>query len=128
MAGNVKKEIVERCDPTAMRLCTSLDDRTHPEANTRRAGFDVLVVTTFDTGSMKWCGVVYRTSSKDRGVLINHCPFCGVDFSPAHTGIPIPDESGEPLTGEDAPLARVGVKGVDRGRTEVESSARRPHR
>jgi len=76
------------CDPRAMRLCPTLDARTHAEANTRRAGFDVLVTSQLgerirDT----WRGVVFRMSAKDVGLMVNFCPFCGTDLRPAHAGI-----------------------------------------
>lgn len=76
------------CDPLAMRLCPTLDDRTHQIANTTKAGFDVLITSQLgkkikDT----FRGVVYRKSSKDNGLMINFCPFCGTDWRPAHAGV-----------------------------------------
>ena len=87
---------VQRCVPEEKRLCSSLSERAHVEANTtHRAGFDVLVTYQMATGHELWRGVAYRTSGKDRGVMINFCPFCGADFRPAHNGI-------EVRRGEDA--------------------------
>lgn len=60
-------------------MCSSLSERVDG-VNENRKGFSLMVTTNFETGKNTRIGVVYKTSSKDRGLIINHCPFCGFDF------------------------------------------------
>lgn len=80
---------VVKCEPLAKTLCSTLDERTHELANERRAGFFVVVATDFASPVLAetFYGVGYRKKGGDKGLMINHCPFCGVDWRPAHAGI-----------------------------------------
>lgn len=60
-------------------LCSSLDKRVDG-VNENRKGFSLMITTNGITGKRTKIGVVYKTSAKDCGVIINHCPFCGYNF------------------------------------------------
>jgi hypothetical protein len=66
-----------KCD--AHGLCWLLDEKLHLD-NADKTGLARFVVTNFRTGVRTKIGVVYKTSSRDRGVLIKFCPFCGYSF------------------------------------------------
>lgn len=64
--------IPQVCNETAM--CSSLLNRLE---DGRRKGFEALHTTNLETDEERFLGVVYRTSVKDRGLMLNWCPFCG---------------------------------------------------
>lgn len=72
------------CDPSSRRLCKTLHDRTHAMANARRAGIHVLQLMNMETGTFRTLGPVFRTSAKDRGLVLNFCPWCGADWRPIY--------------------------------------------
>ena len=69
-----------KCDKST-GCCDVLLDRLE-ENNYRGKGFSrVLVVTREDFlkegFEPKLIGIKYKTGTKDRGIMLNHCPFCG---------------------------------------------------
>lgn len=64
-----------RCDPPSW--CARLDERLEPEANTRTKGLSLVVTTHQLTGKQTVHGVAFHRSARDRGLMLNHCPWCG---------------------------------------------------
>jgi len=55
-------------------LCNTLQSRL---GDTHQKGLSVPILTNFETGETRPLGVIYRASSKDSGIFLNHCPWCG---------------------------------------------------
>lgn len=70
--------VVKTCDETGM--CAALQGRAHP-AGFGGVGFrsiaTVNIKAKVKVAKIEWAGVGYYTSRKDRGLLLNFCPFCG---------------------------------------------------
>jgi hypothetical protein len=68
------------CGPTT--VCPTLAERLD-EPNARRKGFsrlEVVDILGFLSGSdrkARAIGVVFHTSAKDQGLILNFCPWCG---------------------------------------------------
>lgn len=60
--------------------CSFLDDRLDLDANSHTKGLSLVVSTSMKTGKHRVLGVAYRRNAKDRGLLLNYCPFCGKDI------------------------------------------------
>jgi hypothetical protein len=69
------------CDPKADTWCTAMSLLLHDDANARRAGLAVVVVTNLETGSSRTIGVAAKKTSRDRGVMLNCCPWCRADLA-----------------------------------------------
>ena len=63
-----------KCSPEG--FCDALWDRLDDD-NSRRKGMSALVLMNMKTGEDRTAGVVWRKDSKDRGLLLNFCPWCG---------------------------------------------------
>jgi hypothetical protein len=70
------KSRVAKC--SRARWCSCLDERLADENNAHAKGFGVVVVTSIETGKSRVLGVRYRKTTRDPGLMLNHCPFCGV--------------------------------------------------
>lgn len=57
--------------------CVHMDAALEPEANARRKGFSTLVVTNTKTGKERVVGIAFKKTANDRGIMLNHCPWCG---------------------------------------------------
>lgn len=60
--------------------CPTMDERLEPSDGLRGRGFLVLNIMNFIHGTSQVFGVVYKASAKDRGVILNFCPFCGAQM------------------------------------------------
>lgn len=65
--------------------CKLLNDSIEAEANAHRKGFVQIVATNVNTHEDRVIGVAFKRSSRDRGVMINHCPWCGADLTAGFT-------------------------------------------
>lgn len=52
----------------------------HTRANSHRRGLTTVIVTNLHTGKDRLVGVAYRKDAKDRGVMLNTCPFCSASL------------------------------------------------
>lgn len=57
-----------------------MDKALEPEANARRKGLSVLMLTHRTTGKARLVGVAFKKNSADRGVMLNSCPWCGAEI------------------------------------------------
>lgn len=60
--------------------CKWLDERLNDGYHGK--GFCAVDVVHHETGTVSSYGVRYRTSSKDKGLMLNFCPFCGERIFP----------------------------------------------
>ena len=47
---------------------------------THAMGLRELVLTSIKTGRQRVAGVYHKARTKDRGLMLNYCPFCGADI------------------------------------------------
>jgi hypothetical protein len=57
--------------------CAAMAERITDE----RRGFNTVNVVNLQTGTLRLIGIRYCLSAKDRGVMLNFCPWCGTDIS-----------------------------------------------
>ena len=57
-------------------LCSALADRCEGVTH-KGKGFTQVMALTKDELSLTLLGVKYRTSAKDKDIMLNYCPFCG---------------------------------------------------
>lgn len=60
-----------------VRYCEMMDERINPEANAKMKGLTQINVTNRITGQITVMGVCFFKNSKDRGLMLNNCPWCG---------------------------------------------------
>ena len=68
-----------KCDPRrtgSSLFCESLSDRLN-ESNARGKGLSTYETFDMERDVYTMQGVVYKTSQKDKGLMLNHCPWCG---------------------------------------------------
>ena len=65
------------CNVKKRDLCETLSDRLNQESNAHKKGFTTIVIFSSRTRKFKTIGVAYKKNSKDEGVMLNFCPFCG---------------------------------------------------
>ena len=69
-------KIKNKCDEKS--LCTFLSDRIDGRGlGTRSKGFHILTTLNLKSKKERFFGVTYKSSGKDKGLMINWCPFCG---------------------------------------------------
>lgn len=57
------------------------------EANSRKKGVSMILVSNIHTGDVTKTGVVLRSGDHaKKGIIMNFCPFCGEDISSVITG------------------------------------------
>ena len=78
--------MADKCRANGSGWCPSMENNLG-EANARTKGLSVLITTHLETGQQQLYGPLYKKTSTARGVMLNHCPWCGVDLTPMHTGI-----------------------------------------
>jgi hypothetical protein len=65
------------------KWCEVMEERLAPEANHFKKGYFHLFVTT-NLASPKLerslVGIVHQKDAKDNGMVLNFCPWCGVDL------------------------------------------------
>ena len=44
-------------------------------------GINPMRIMDGSTGESRVIGVVFKTTERDKGIMFNHCPFCGADIS-----------------------------------------------
>jgi len=75
------KEAPLKCDGERRVFCKTMENALGSSmANEHRKGFVPIVVTNMTTGKDRLIGVAYRKSASDTGLMMNHCPFCGVEI------------------------------------------------
>lgn len=74
MSSNIKCTLKEN---GFIDFCTGMDRCLEPQANTKSKGLVQLNLYNFKTGKERCLGVVYQKSRKDRGLMLNLCPWCG---------------------------------------------------
>lgn len=67
----------EKCEGEI--LCTALNDRLN-DGNARGKGLSGVDLMNLRTMKTSFIGVCYKRSSKDRGLMINFCPWCGASL------------------------------------------------
>lgn len=58
------------------RPCKTLSDRLEVSGHSGK-GFQAVEVVNFRTGQTQIIGIQYKTHYKDRGIMLNYCPWCG---------------------------------------------------
>ena len=58
------------------KYCNSLRDRIQ-ESNSRQKGIVPINIITLTSHEITHVGLCYKQSSKDKGLMLNYCPFCG---------------------------------------------------
>ena len=56
--------------------CSTMSERI----SDKRHGFENVNLLNLKTGIMRNIGLRYRLSGKDRGLMLNFCPWCGADI------------------------------------------------
>lgn len=72
-----------RCKPDLSERCWALEELLHPEANDRRTGLSLILVSYGPHGEHeRISGVALRRNARDRtrAIQLNLCPFCGVEL------------------------------------------------
>ena len=63
--------------------CKTMSWRLDQEATTRgRQALAELILTSAHTGTERLAGVFHKAWVRDRGVMLNYCPFCGTRIAP----------------------------------------------
>jgi len=75
----MKKETFKHCDDKG--CCKFLGERLMLTGK----GFSLMDVINFETGKTDFRGVIYKMTNKDKGLLLNYCPFCGGKPGTIHT-------------------------------------------
>lgn len=73
-----------RCDVTGHdepTFCQAMDGRLATITNAHRKGLTCIHTTHRQTGEVRFLGVAYKQTPHDRGLMLNWCPFCGVDLT-----------------------------------------------
>ena len=65
-------------------FCVSLQRITQSDGEPK--GLSLFKVMNFENLKIIVLGVIYRKKSRDSGVLLNYCPFCGNDLRPFRDG------------------------------------------
>ena len=63
-------------DPKTCKLCDRLAEYVE-NPNPKGKGMKEFILTNFETGQKRWAFIAYTKSAKDRGVIMNFCPWCG---------------------------------------------------
>lgn len=58
-------------------FCTAMASAMNDVANARAKGLSTVVVMNINTGEERLIGVAYKAKASDRGIMLNHCPWCG---------------------------------------------------
>ncbi len=74
---------MKKCDGKGSH-CKALQNNLC-EAN--RPGLACLITINLKNGQEQLRGVYYKRLERDKGVMLNYCPFCGADLRPMHEGI-----------------------------------------
>lgn len=56
--------------------CDAMTERLEDMANSRK-GLTTIVLTSRTTGNERLAGIAHRKNAKDRGLMLNYCPWCG---------------------------------------------------
>ncbi len=60
-------------------FCSGIKRYLEP-SGTRGKGFHILTTMNMTTGDFKTLGISYKANVKDRGVMLNNCPWCGASL------------------------------------------------
>lgn len=75
---------MKKCTVDLTARCEALESVMHDEANDRRTGISLVVLTNAKTGVERIAGVAARKTRAGRApayVYFNVCPFCRVEFA-----------------------------------------------
>ena len=65
--------------------CKTMSWRLDQEADTKgRQALAELILTSFTDGTERLAGVFHRAWTRDRGLMLNYCPWCGARISPCN--------------------------------------------
>lgn len=56
--------------------CEAMMDRLNPDANSHAKGLTTIILTSRTKGTSRLAGVAYRMGPKDKGLMLNYCPWC----------------------------------------------------
>lgn len=74
---------IEKDGGLSLRLCWALNEKVAQTPNERVKGLVIFELTKM--GEFNYtAGIIYRTSPKDKGVLLNFCPWCGKSIIVPH--------------------------------------------
>ena len=77
----IKQQCCWKENLNELNLCAPLLDRLGDYR-----GFVVIRVMNTKTGVERELGIAYKNDRKDRGLLLNFCPFCGGNIVPKVEG------------------------------------------
>lgn len=83
MASEEEKKIIKKCklkEDGWFEWCSAMEQSLNPEANSHLKGLNQLNLFNFRTADESCLGVCYNKSSKDRGIVLNKCPWCGEEI------------------------------------------------
>ena len=63
-------------------FCVSLERVTQPDGHQKGLSFFNVFNHETETIKILTLGIIYRENQRDRGILLNYCPFCGEDLRP----------------------------------------------
>lgn len=68
-------------DPKTCALCSMMEKYCDPP-NPKGKGLKEYILTDINTGLKRWAFIAFHSSAKDRGTVINFCPWCGEKVLP----------------------------------------------
>jgi hypothetical protein len=75
-------EAIAKCGSEVM--CSPLAERVQPGYHAK--GLNCAEVMNMASGKISGFLVMYKTSSKDKGLVLNFCPWCGAEINQRHRG------------------------------------------
>lgn len=57
--------------------CEGMTENLDEMANAHKRGLTTIVLMNLSTGNERLAGVAYRKGPKDKGLMLNYCPWCG---------------------------------------------------
>lgn len=67
--------VIPVCGPDS--ICNALDKFVEGANYETNKGFCTVHVINFKEGTTHLFGVAYKIKKRDKGVMLNYCPFCG---------------------------------------------------
>lgn len=65
---------------TSKAFCSTMESKLQLD-NSQAKGLSALVLFNMKTRTTRTAGVVYKTSARDRGVVLNVCPWCAAPIN-----------------------------------------------
>lgn len=70
-----KEQTAKKCSRES--YCWAMSEKAEMDPNSRSKGLSELRLMNMTTGKLRTAGIVYRTNARDKGLMLNHCPWCG---------------------------------------------------